>query len=152
MKGKLFPLLLALLVVLPLLGAVAFREGLFGGEKEIDESGLSGTWKGTYDSFGGASQGPVRWTAEITCRRGRLTGRITEPNTFGDPSASRLYAEIEGTVTGDGTVSFVKTYDGTGGVSHSIDYRGKLDRTTMTITGKWSGMADFRMTLVAPRR
>ena len=63
---------------------------------------------------------------------GLLSGSTKKPNTFGNKSASRLYATVRGSIDGP-NVQFTKTSDGTGGVSHSAAYRSKVsnDESTM---------------------
>jgi hypothetical protein len=45
-------------------------------------------------------------------------------------------ANVEGSHR-DGTVSFIKTYDGTGGHSHSVAYSGVLSEDYNEIEGDW---------------
>jgi len=68
-----------------------------------------------------------------------LTGHIDEVQTFGEKSADgALRAKIVGSVDGH-KVAFTKTYDGTGGQSHSVTYRGTLvtDGEYMFMFGTW---------------
>ena len=106
-----------------------------------DAAALTGTWAGTYfyalaNSTGGAV-GSVAFFAELTIDRDKLRGSVIEPNTIGDRSANELRASIEGSIGEDGLVRFVKTYDGTGGVDHSVEYVGRLDPVTQQIDGVW---------------
>jgi hypothetical protein len=50
---------------------------------------------------------------------------------------ARLFADVEGVTAVDGSVTFTKTYDGTGGVSHSVRYEGRINAEGDTITGVW---------------
>lgn len=98
---------------------------------------MAGEWEGTYQ-YDAPEAGPaVNFTLMAKQDKGaRWTGRTSEPNTFGDPSAAMLFANIEGTV--DGTrVRFTKRYDGTGGQSHAVQYEGVLDRSQGTVQGRW---------------
>ena len=109
--------------------AEAMRSNQNGGEQ------LSGAWRGTYGYSDGRS--PVNFTLDATVAGDRLTGRITEPNTFGAAGVPFLYANVQGFISGD-TVRFTKTYDGTGGQSHSVPYEGVLDAAHRQITGTWA--------------
>ena len=62
---------------------------------------------------------------------------IAEPATFGNKDQPWLRATIAGEVRRD-TIEFVKTYDGTGGVNHSVSYRGELDRDNGLILGRYT--------------
>jgi hypothetical protein len=66
---------------------------------------------------------------------GEVTGRAKEPATFGNGTSSYLYANIVGSIDGN-HVFFTKTYDGTGGVTHSVQYQGTIDRDG-SISGSW---------------
>ncbi|HET6583483.1 MAG TPA: hypothetical protein VFG69_08545, partial [Nannocystaceae bacterium] len=106
-----------------------------------DAAALTGTWAGTYfytmATSAGASVGSVAFFAELTIDAGRMTGSVVEPNTIGDRSTSELRASIAGSIAEDGLVRFVKTYDGTGGIDHSVEYVGRLDPVTQQIEGVW---------------
>lgn len=94
---------------------------------------LSGAWTGAYVSAGGDDVNAF----DITLRQTgtRLTGTIVEVNAIGDSSkALFLTSTLTGTVN-RGQVEFVKTYDGSGGVSHSVTYRGSVDSTGRRIRG-----------------
>ena len=97
---------------------------------------LSGVWRGKY-FYPNNSRNPVPFEIQRQIAGGELTGRASEPNTFGNPSARNLFADIRGTVRGD-NFRFVKKYDGTGGQTHSVAYSGKIDRNTMTVEGWWN--------------
>jgi hypothetical protein len=79
----------------------------------------------------------VAFDAAVTDRDGALSGRISEPNTFGAPSVARLQATFVGSIDGTGLVEFTKTYDGTGGVGHSVRYIGHLDEEGLCVAGAW---------------
>jgi hypothetical protein len=114
----------AALVLLPL-GALA-----------QDASALSGTWNGKYSYQVSSGMREVPFTLQITVRSTSISGRTTEPATFGDKSSPNLYANVVGVVEGR-RVRMVKTYDGTGGQTHSVYYEGILDPGAMTISGTW---------------
>ncbi len=69
------------------------------------------------------------------------SGRGSEPNTFGDKSASHLYANLRCNadhLSPGQSVKIFKQYDGTGGVSHSVIYTGVVSRDMTHITGRWA--------------
>lgn len=85
---------------------------------------LSGVWQGAYLSADGADVNT--FTVTLTQIGTRLTGSVTELNAFGDQSkAIFLTSTLAGTINGN-QVLFTKTYDGSGGVSHSVVYRGEI--------------------------
>jgi hypothetical protein len=95
---------------------------------------LTGVWQGVY--WGPTSEA-VEFQTTITDSAGPgFVGSIVEPNTFGDPGSPLLLATVQGRVSGD-TVTFTKTYDGTAGESHAVQYTGALvsDRH---IVGTWA--------------
>lgn len=99
---------------------------------------LSGNWVGKYrypKPLNGVSE--VNFEMNLILSQSRISGFVAEPNTFGDQSASHLYANFNGTIQGS-DISWKKTYDGTGGVSHTVNYNGKIDRENAEIKGKWS--------------
>jgi len=97
----------------------------------------SGTWEGNYRYDGHPGKGATRFILTAVFSGSRLTGKISEPNTFGDESANFLGANIDGSIEGT-LVRFSKRYDGTGGQSHSVQYEGILDRASGTVRGQWA--------------
>ncbi len=94
---------------------------------------LSGVWQGVYWAGGNET---TEFQATIVDFQGPgLQGSMAEPNTFGDSSSRFLLSTFAGNAIG-GVVSFTKTYDGTAGVGHSVNYSGRLisDRH---IVGSW---------------
>ena len=107
---------------------------------------LNGEWQGAYSYSD--SRAPVNFILEATIVKDRISGTISEPNTFGSSGVAFLHANIAGTIE-DGVVRFTKTYDGTGGQSHSIQYEGVLDPLRLQISGTWrisSMVGQFAMT------
>jgi hypothetical protein len=96
---------------------------------------LSGSWQGQYSY--NDSRTPVPMSVDLSDENGQLSGRTTEPNTFGDPSASQLFADVSGSRSG-ARIQFVKRYDGTGGQHHSVQYSGTIDALGSQISGTWS--------------
>ncbi len=98
---------------------------------------LEGAWSGEYGYDVPGRRENVPFNAVLNETEGALSGFIDEPNTFGHPSAARLFASLDGTRAGR-EVRFVKTYDGTGGVRHSILYQGEANAAFTRIDGVWS--------------
>jgi hypothetical protein len=90
-------------------------------------------WRGTYTYPDGKQSVP--FTLTLSGSQGAVSGRTTEPNTFGNKSASQLFGNVRGTINGS-SAAFTKTYDGTGGVSHSVEYRGTISGNAMS--GNWT--------------
>lgn len=91
-------------------------------------AGGTTTWKGSYAYINGRA--PVPFTLTLTTKGKGISGRIVEPASFGDGSTDTLIANIAGTSFGY-EVTFTKTYDGTGGQTHTVNYRGTIDGKTM---------------------
>ena len=99
-------------------------------------AGLSGEWTGAYvsDSADDVNRFDVKLRQGAG---GALAGTIVETNVFGDAGkALFLTSTLRGTVRGP-DIEFVKTYDGSGGVSHSVRYTGRLDGTGRRISGRY---------------
>jgi hypothetical protein len=105
-----------------------------------DPALLSGTWSGTYlyARRGESSSSSVAFFADLAFDGKRLTGSMIEPNTFGDDTSGELKARLEGSIDDGGVVRFTKSYDGTAGVGHRVDYVGRLDVAAQRIEGTWS--------------
>lgn len=103
------------------------------------ESTLTGNWQGQY-FYSNTSQAPVFFRLQLDARDGRCQGRITEPNTFPMASSPNLYANVfcNSADVGPGRgFHFHKQYDGTGGVSHGVEYTGTISTDGSTISGVW---------------
>jgi hypothetical protein len=95
---------------------------------------LEGVWQGAY--WGGDNQ-PTTFQATIADPEGPgFTGTMVETNTFSPEQVAFLLSTLEGTAQGK-NVAFTKTYDGTGGVSHSVAYQGQIE-SPRRIAGTWS--------------
>lgn len=99
------------------------------------DTNLTGTWTGGYVSV---DKGDVNtFNMKLTSAGATFSGTATEVNIFGGDDVLFLTSMIQGTIKPDGSVSFVKTYDGAGGVSHSVSYTGQLDDTGRRIRGAY---------------
>lgn len=94
---------------------------------------LANTWTGYFHYNDGRQPVPFRMTLRLSGNSFR--GKITEPATFGT-GASMLSADVVGTIT-DGKVVFTKTYDGTGGQTHPVQYYGTLSADSQQMSGGW---------------
>lgn len=99
-----------------------------------DRVDVTGVWQG---AFWGAATVPVSFQVTLDDGQpgGDFTGSMVEPNTFSDADVRFLQATLVGEAR-NGRVSMLKTYDGTGGVSHSVTYTGTMV-SERRITGVW---------------
>jgi len=103
---------------------------------EPSTGSISGVWNGTYYYPNGNR--PVPFT--FTFGANGCSGRAEEPNTFGNKTAPKLFASLTCSVASllpGQTVTIRKTYDGTGGASHSVVYTGTVSRDLRSISGRW---------------
>lgn len=117
----------------------------------LDTVGLVGDWEGTYfDCPSCDPSGMVRFEASFFAEGAGVTGDSIEPNTFGAPEVGSLFAFWSGEVFRGG-VRLIKTYDGTGGVDHDVDYIGRFE-TPDLILGRWRvGRTSGRFEMVRRR-
>jgi len=102
---------------------------------------LTGVWDGIYRYPAGIRTPESAFTAVLFDSGGALSGTIHETMKLGthDIGAS---AFLEGRAEGSAVI-FLKTYDGTGGQSHSVSYDGTLGADGNEIEGSWRIHADF---------
>ena len=116
------------------------------GAQSVISQNLSGDWTGGYISSDHSDVNT--FNVKLRQQAQALAGTVNEPNVFGDQSqALFLTSTVTGDVRGD-AVQFVKTYDGSAGVSHSVRYQGKLDHTGRRIRGTYTlegGSGTFEM-------
>ena len=96
---------------------------------------MTGVWVGTYSYSNGSKVG-FSFAFDSQCR-----GRSEEVNTFGRKDAPKLFANLRCDATRlrpGQTVNITKTYDGTGGVSHSVRYSGVVSADGNEISGQWA--------------
>lgn len=112
--------------------AVAFAL-LIGAPSALAQSAdLSGQWRGVYSNNG--QNVPFDLTLQQVGEQ--IMGTTTEPNTFGTSDAAFLLGGFHGDFR-NGQVSFTKTYDGTGGQTHSVTYTGRMMSNGRRIVGTW---------------
>jgi hypothetical protein len=102
-----------------------------------DQRSLAGTWTGRFLYPDGRKSVDFSFVLES----GACRGRSEEPNTFGDKSAPKLYGNLACDslfVRPGEKIMISKTYDGTGGVSHTVTYTGIISADLGEIAGEWS--------------
>ena len=95
---------------------------------------LSGVWQG---AFWGEGQTPTSFQITLRQSGDALGGSTVETNNFGATGLPFLLATLSGNVRGN-AVSFTKTYDGTGGVAHSVAYSGTITSGGRRVVGTWT--------------
>ncbi len=97
---------------------------------------VAGKWKGMYYFQDGRP--PVQLTLNLSqsSTNAGVWGNSVEPNTF-NKTGGELKANLRGHLEGN-YLSFIKTYDGSKGYSHSVLYSGTVSKNGNSITGKWS--------------
>lgn len=98
------------------------------------EKSLTGVWHGLYSYP--RELHPVYFMATLIQSGARVVGTTHEAEKGDDGTPLSLFAMIDGARAG-AEVSFCKTYDGSGGWKHGVDYEGKLDETDTEIEGRW---------------
>jgi hypothetical protein len=107
---------------------------------ETRTGNISGAWNGTYYYMDPKQkqQLPVNFIFSfdtISC-----SGRSEELNTF-NKNSRKLFANLSCSEAGlhaGQIITIKKTYDGTGGVSHSVIYTGTVSPDLHTISGQWA--------------
>jgi hypothetical protein len=98
---------------------------------------IAGVWNGTYYYPDGRR--PVPFTFRFDSSQ--CSGRSEETNTFGDRNTPKLFANLKceiSVLTPGEKITILKTYDGTGGVSHSVVYTGTVSADLTQISGYWT--------------
>lgn len=129
------------LVKIPPLGAAPTKPSPLPppppGEKETE---FDGSWTGEY-GYPENAQVPLKtvpFQVMLHCEKNSCKGKSHEPNAFGDRTVEELKANWTGSISGS-VIFFKKTYDGTGGVSHSVTYDGSImPGTKPSMEGQWS--------------
>src|SRR5262245_28125325 len=93
---------------------------------------LTGLWRGEYQYPQGGGQAPVRFELVLLQDGSTVGGVIKEPNTFGSRPGPFLAAVFKGSFDAQaGKLTFKKTYDGTLGPNHDVEYTGELSKDGM---------------------
>ena len=120
------------------ISVLALSAALAGGALADPVHSLTGTslLVGRYE-YANNSQPAVPFTLAITTAAdGNFTGETTEPPTFGNGSSVALTAGVKGLIS-DTTLQFTKTYDGSGGQTHSVEYAGSIGADGRSMKGTW---------------
>jgi hypothetical protein len=102
---------------------------------KTSDDNLTGVWHGLY-SYPGQRQ-PVYFVATLIDSGGHISGMTHESEVGESGAPLTLYASISGTRQG-ASVSFAKSYDGSGGWDHSVAYEGAVNGEWTEIEGRWS--------------
>lgn len=95
---------------------------------------LGGAWNGLY--FYPGYPEPVSFVALLIDVGSHFSGSIHEYEGIVSERRILLYATVDGEREGS-HVSFLKTYDGTGGWKHTVAYDGTLNGDATEIAGQW---------------
>ncbi len=112
------------------------RRGEWGTMTAKDESSLTGVWHGLYTYESHPHMPESHFICILIDNGGRLSGTIHE--TMNRPLAgpAEASATIDGAYCG-GHVTFLKTYDGAGGLAHNVGYAGMLSANGEEVEGEW---------------
>jgi len=95
---------------------------------------INTSWSGKYTY---RNKPAVPFIARITVnKKNILIGKTVEPATFGR-GAKYLKANLSNIKIYGNKFNFTKRYDGTGGISHSVYYKGRVSSNRRTIQGSW---------------
>ncbi|NEX91871.1 hypothetical protein [Caulobacter sp. 17J65-9] len=110
---------------------------------------LTGVWNGRYSYDG--PYAPGDFVAVLFETGGHVGGTTHEPDWTGTTADRLLYATLEGARQGC-DVRFAKTYDGSGGQTHTVRYQGELSPCGTEIEGAWAvpGVCTGRFLMIRP--
>ncbi len=130
------------LKALAVAGMLAFAPAAMAQSQTVD---LSGVWQGAFWSGDGQATS-FQITIDDGAPGDNFSASVVEPNTFGNDTSRFLQGTVQGTVS-DGRLSMLKTYDGTGGVSHAVAYNGVVlsDRRIVGIWNVQGGSGQFEI-------
>lgn len=113
---------------------------------EFEQQGrdsLTGVWHGLYTYASQPQMPESHFVCVLIDAGGHLSGTIHEVmNHYRKPPTDEN-AIVEGEHR-DGQVEFVKTYDGSGRLSHKVRYSGRLNGSREEIEGNWYLRSLFR--------
>ena len=98
-----------------------------------DKRDLSGVWYGRYTGdYCGQDNGFI---AVLEEQGGAFDGSISEPDDEHGGGTRR--ADVTGRRSGN-ELSFLKQYDGSGGLTHAVRYLGRVNDEGTEVTGVWA--------------
>jgi hypothetical protein len=111
---------------------------------------LTGVWHGLYSYA--AYREPVYFVATLIDTGSMIAGTTHESEIGESGAPLTLFASIDGQKNGH-SVSFTKSYDGSGGWDHSVAYDGELSTDCSEIEGQWTiaGKASGRFLMIRNR-
>ncbi len=101
-----------------------------------DDESLTGVWHGLYTYVSHPYLPESHFVCVLIDNSGRLSGTIHETMNHYRTTATEAFALVDGAHCA-GHVTFLKTYDGTGGQTHSVSYAGDLSGDRDEIEGGW---------------
>jgi hypothetical protein len=101
-----------------------------------DDSSLTGVWHGLYTHASHPQIPESHFVCILIDNGGRLSGTVHETMNRYRAGPAEASAMIDGAHCG-GHVTFLKTYDGTGGQTHSVSYAGVLSGDGEEVEGEW---------------
>jgi hypothetical protein len=101
-----------------------------------EEASLTGVWHGLYTYGSHPFMPESHFVCVLIDNGGRLSGTIHEVMNQYRAAPTEAFALVDGAHCG-GHVTFLKTYDGTGGVSHRVSYAGTLICDGEEVEGDW---------------
>ena len=105
------------------------------GSSKTNAQSLTGVWNGLYTYPRHLE--PVSFVAVLVDSGMSFSGTTHEPHVSNDVPGGMLYGMIDGRREG-AAVTFTKTYDGTGGWTHSVWYEGSVNGEATEIEGRWT--------------
>jgi hypothetical protein len=101
-----------------------------------ERTSLTGAWHGRYGYHPEHQEPPVSFTATLWEAGGFVTG-VTEEAQLVSPAVSAVMRAMLNGVRDGEFVRFEKTYDGTQGWDHTVDYGGEVSPDGLEIHGHW---------------
>jgi hypothetical protein len=109
----------------------------FSGDRHLGQasSNITGVWHGLYSYD--VAMDPVYFVATLMSGASWISGTSHEAAHGEEGLPLTLFASLDGN-RADTQIAFTKTYDGTGGWSHSVAYSGTLSPDATEIEGTWA--------------
>jgi hypothetical protein len=101
---------------------------------------LTGVWQGLYSYP--AFREPVYFVATLIQAGAMLSGAIQEAEVGETGAPLTLFAYVSGSKN-ESAVTFAKTYDGSAGWQHAVQYDGTINGDATEIEGRWEIQNDW---------